>query len=193
MSGHCWRWTGGFTGDGGPGQHGAAVHLTGDHPGQYDSMRVLAGIAPSAGAFHAQLTDRRREPVEDRFTLCGLRRTRPRRRTRLQRQDNLVLRDQRARRQSLRAPLARRSKPGRHHGNQLVAGRTRGHPDRRLPLPRRLHRRQTRWPRARNPLRSLGAHGRSHRRTPARMARHRERPRTAVLTRDTATRRRRRP
>ena len=37
----------------------------------------------------------------------------------------------------------------------------------------------------------LWAHGRSHRRAPARMGRHRERPRAAVLTRDAAIRRRR--
>ncbi|ALJ20562.1 hypothetical protein AOA12_11870 [Microbacterium sp. No. 7] len=60
-------------------------------------------------------------------------------------------------------------------------------------MPRRVHRRQARRPRARYALGALGAHGRSHRRAPARVGRHRERPRAAVLTRDTATRRRRRP
>ncbi len=45
-------------------------------------------------------------------------------------------------------------------------------------------------PRARHPLRPVGAHGRSHRHTPTRMGRHRERPRAAVLTGNTATHRR---
>ena len=39
----------------------------------------------------------------------------------------------------------------------------------------------------------LWAHGRSHRRAPARMGRHRERPGAAVLSSDAATERRRRP
>lgn len=79
----------------------------------------------------------------------------------------------------------------RHHGHRLESGRARGHPHRRIPVPRRFHGRQARRPCSGYALGSLGAHGRSHRRAPARMGRHRERPRAAVLTRDAAIRRRR--
>ena len=48
-------------------------------------------------------------------------------------------------------------------------------------------------PRARHPLRPVGAHGRSDRRTPTRMGRNRERSRAVVLTGDAATHRRRPP
>lgn len=43
----------------------------------------------------------------------------------------------------------------------------------------------------RHPLRTMGTHGRSHRRTPTRMGRHRERPRASVLTSNATNRRRR--
>ena len=90
-------------------------------------------------------------------------------------------------------PLARCTEPRRHHDHRLEPGRARGHPHRRLSVPRRFHRRQARRSRTRHALRAVGTHGRSYRRAPARMGSHRERPRAAVLTRDTATRRRRRP
>lgn len=91
------------------------------------------------------------------------------------------------------SPLARRPEPRRHHHDRLARGRARGHSHRRVPLPGRIYCRQARRPRAWHPLRAVGAHGRSHRRAPTRMGRHRERPRAAVLPSDATISRRRPP
>ena len=171
-------------------RHDVFVHLTGDQPGI--RTREPKSGSPVTRSPHAR-PGTPAAATQDRVAVQRLRRPRPRRRARLQRRHRVVLRTQRTRRPRLLPPLARRPKPGRHHHHQLARGRARGHPHRRVPLPRRIDRRQTRRPSTRHTLRPLGAHGRSHRRAPARMGRHRKRPRAAVLTGDAATSRRRSP
>ena len=73
--------------------------------------------------------------------------------------------------------------------NAVPAG---GHPLRRVPLPRRIDRREDGRPEARHPFRPLGAHGGSDRRTATRVGRDRKRPRAALCTRDPRKPRRRR-
>lgn len=169
------------------------VHLTGDQLGISSQRGTDAGDDRHRSRLHARPRHQRRLRTQDRIAVQRLRRPRPRRRARLQRHDRVVLRTQRARRPRLLPPLDRCTEPRRHHGHRLEPGRARGHPHRRVPVPRRVHRRQARRPRTRHALGALGAHGGSHRRAPARMGRHRERSRAAVLTRDAATHTRRRP
>ena len=64
-----------------------------------------------------------------------------------------------------RAPLARRPESRRHHHHRLEHGATGGHPLRRVPLPRRIHRREDGRLETRQPVRLVGAHGGSDRRT----------------------------
>ena len=167
------------------------VHLTVGQLGISAQRGTDAGDDLHRSRLYARPRHQRRTTTQDRVAVQRPRRPRPRRRARIQRHDRVVLRTQRARRPRLLAPLARSSESWRHHGHRLESGRARGHPHRRIPVPRRFHGRQARRPCSGYALGSLGAHGRSHRRAPARMGRHRERPRAAVLTRDAAIRRRR--
>ncbi len=142
---------------------------------------------------HARAERRaRRSSSAGRVAVLRLRRTRPCHRGSLRRPHRLVLRDQRTRRPGLRPPLARRTEPRRHHHHRLERRATGGHTLRRIPLPRRIHRREDGRPETWHSLRPLGAHGGSDRCAATRVGRDRERSWVALRARDPRQPRRRR-
>lgn len=161
------------------------VHLAGVQPGRSASVsRVEVRGSRSLRSSHAQRSLLPRPPCPGWVAVLRLRRARPRRRVRHRRGDDLVLRDQCSLHPRLRSPLAGHPELRRHLHRGLDDSATGRCADRRVPLPGPLDRRQRRRPRTRHSLRALVAHGGRDRRPATRSRRHRERPRTALRTRN---------